>query len=121
MKFQLHECAKKAKNGTNYACKVGVMRYTSHIDRLEKLTACYHKSFVTDYIWSTSEKGRLRATALYLIQSIVERHGGSVEVDLATNTININVPKGEQGACAQEIEEQVGAIPINPKCVVKSP
>jgi len=87
-----------------------MMKYTSYQDRSHKLRPCYRKAFATDYIWSTSEKALLRATTLYLIQSIVGRHGGSVDIDLATNTINIDVPKNEQVACAQEIEEQVGAM-----------
>jgi hypothetical protein len=62
------------------------------------------------YVWSTSEKSKLRALSLYIIQSIVERHGGSIEIDLATDTINIDLPKQEKVACAQEIEEQVGAM-----------
>ena len=61
-------------------------------------------------VWSTSEKSKLRALSLFIIQSIVERHGGSAEIDLATNTINIDLPDEEKVACAQEIEEQVGTI-----------
>ena len=63
-----------------------------------------------DYVWATSEQTRLRSLSLYLIRSIVERHGGSIEVDLATDTISIDVPKNEEVACAQEIEAQVGAM-----------
>lgn len=63
-----------------------------------------------DFIWSTSEKAKLRAMSLYLIRSIVESHVGSIEVDLATDTINIDVPDEEEIACAQEIEEQVGGF-----------
>jgi len=62
------------------------------------------------YVWATSEEARLRALSLYLIRSIVERHGGTVDVDLATDTINIDVPDEEQTACAQEMEEQVGSM-----------
>lgn len=62
------------------------------------------------FVWSTSEKSRLRALSLFVIRSIVERHGGSAEIDLATNTINIELPDEEKVACAQEIEEQVGTI-----------
>jgi sensor histidine kinase regulating citrate/malate metabolism len=62
------------------------------------------------YVWSTSEKSKLRALTLYVIQSIVERHRGSVEIDLATDTINIELPDEEKAACAREIEEQVGTI-----------
>ena len=57
-----------------------------------------------------SEQVKLRATALYLIRSIVERHGGTIDIDLRTNTINIDVPEKERVACAQEMEEQVGAM-----------
>lgn len=56
------------------------------------------------------EESGLRATALYIIRLIVERHGGTIETDLATNTINIDVPEKERVACAQEIEEQVGRM-----------
>ena len=63
-----------------------------------------------DYVWSTSEQSRLRALSLYIIQSIVERHRGSIEIDLATDTIHIDLPDEEKVACAQEIEEQVGTM-----------
>ena len=63
-----------------------------------------------EYVWATSEKARSRALSLYRIRSIVERRGGTVEIDMATQTININVPEDEKVACAQEIEEQVGTV-----------
>jgi hypothetical protein len=40
----------------------------------------------------------------------VEKHGGTIVVDLGTDTINIDVPEQEKAACAQEIEEQVGKM-----------
>lgn len=63
-----------------------------------------------DYVWATSKQTKLRAMSLYLIRSIVESHGGTIEVDLATDTINIDVPDSEEVACALEIEEQVGRM-----------
>lgn len=60
---------------------------------------------------SRGQKAQLHATALYLIRSIVEKYGGTVEMDLATDTININVPEKERAACARHIEEQFGPIP----------
>jgi len=68
------------------------------------------KDAAENYVWSTSEKTRLRALSLYLIRSIVERRGGTIDIDLATDTINIDVPAKEQVACALEIEEQVGNL-----------
>jgi sensor histidine kinase regulating citrate/malate metabolism len=63
-----------------------------------------------DFVWATSEQAKLRALSLYVIRSIVEKHGGTIDVDLANDTINIDVPKTEEHACAQEIEEQVGSM-----------
>jgi hypothetical protein len=56
------------------------------------------------------QQAGLRATALYLIRSIVAKHGGTVEMDLETETINIDVPDKERVACAQEITEQVDGM-----------
>jgi len=61
-----------------------------------------------DYVWSTSEEAKLRSFSLWIIQSIVERHGGTVDIDLATDTLSIDVPAEKQADCAMEIEEQVG-------------
>jgi hypothetical protein len=63
-----------------------------------------------DYVLSSSEKSKARATSLFVIQSIVARHGGTVNIDLATYTLDIDVPPGEQLACAQEIEEQMRSM-----------
>ena len=69
-----------------------------------------HQHIASGYVWATSEKTRFRTLSLYLIRSIVEKHGGTVNIDLATDTINIDVPEQEKDACAHEIEEQVGAM-----------
>ena len=63
-----------------------------------------------DYVWATNEQAKQRAMSLYHIRSIVEKHGGTLEIDVATDAINIAVPENERVACAQEIEEHMGAI-----------
>ena len=63
-----------------------------------------------DFVWGTSKKAKSRALSLYIIRSIVEKHGGTVVIDMATNTIDIDVPEKERLACAQEIEENVGTL-----------
>jgi hypothetical protein len=40
----------------------------------------------------------------------VENHGGTIDIDLATNTIQIDVPQEEEAVCAKEIEDQVGKL-----------
>jgi hypothetical protein len=69
----------------------------------------YDEHGAKDFVWATSEQAKLRALSLFLIRSIVESHGGTLSVDLATDTISIDVPE-EEVVCAQEIEEQVGAM-----------
>ena len=62
------------------------------------------------YVRATSEVSRLRALSLYVVRSIVERYGGSMNVDLSTDTQKIKVPKEYERACFAEIEEQFGNL-----------
>ncbi len=86
------------------------MKQKSHRDTSDSLCAGYDKPAAANYQWKTGKKARLQALSLFLIRSIVEQHGGTIDIDLGTDTININVPEKERAACAQEIEEQVGAM-----------
>ncbi len=86
------------------------MRRKVHRETADTLGLTHDNHMAEDYVWATSEKSKLRALSLFLIRSIVERHGGTIVVDLATDTINIDVPPQEKTACAQEIEEQLGAM-----------
>ena len=61
-----------------------------------------------DFVWATNEEARRRALSLYMIRSIVEKYKGTAQIDAASDTININVPKEDQAACAHEIEGQLG-------------
>ena len=79
-------------------------------NRSDRSCPAQDKHVAEDYVWATSQKSKLRALSLYLIRSIVEKHGGTIKIDLATDTINIDVPDQEKDACAQEIEEQVGTM-----------
>jgi hypothetical protein len=85
------------------------MRHEDQWDKIMVDTALEDHS-LQNYVWASSDEARLKALSLYLIRSIVEKHGGTIDIDLATDTINIDVPEKEQIACAQEIEEQVGSM-----------
>ena len=86
------------------------MKHESYWNTSESLSLDYDEHVPEDFVWSTSEQAKLRALSLFLIRSILERHGGTIGIDLATDTINIDVPEEEQVACAREIEKQVGAM-----------
>ena len=86
------------------------MRLKGHRNTSGTFSPAQDDRLAEDYVWATSQKSKLRALSLYLIRSIVEKHGGTIKIDLATDTINIDVPEQEEDACAQEIEEQVGAM-----------
>lgn len=86
------------------------MRHENYQNIADPAGPGYDKHVAEDYVWATNEEARLRALSLCRIQSIVEKHGGTVEIDLATDTVNIDVPKGEAAACAQEIEEHLGGM-----------
>ena len=86
------------------------MRNESYWDTSDTLSQADDRRVAEDYVWATSEQARLRAFSLYVIRSIVERRGGTIDIDLTTDTIHINAPEEEEVACAQEIEEQMSAI-----------
>jgi sensor histidine kinase regulating citrate/malate metabolism len=96
--------------GNDCSEKVPTMTQKTHWNTSDTLSPVGDERMAADYVWATSQKSKLRALSLYLIRSIVEKHGGTIKIDLATDTINIDVPDQEKDACAQEIEEQVGAM-----------
>ncbi|MGD8513230.1 MAG: hypothetical protein PVG85_04695 [Deltaproteobacteria bacterium] len=57
-----------------------------------------------------SEKSRIRTLSVHIMRSIAERHGGTVEKDVLTDTIDIWVPESERAVCAQEIQAHVCAM-----------
>ena len=62
-----------------------------------------------EYIWSTSEKARMRAEALNSISMIVASYGGTVDVNLAFGKLNMKFPdsvsKEQELACAAKVEK----------------
>ena len=60
-----------------------------------------------DCVCGRGEAVRLRALKLYVVRSTAEKHGGTMEIDLATDTVNINVPEKEMDACTKEIAKQL--------------
>jgi hypothetical protein len=55
------------------------------------------------------EAVRLRALKLYVLSTTAQKHGGTVEYDLASDSVEISVPKEEISACTEEVAKQLGA------------
>ena len=55
------------------------------------------------------EAVQLRALKLYVLNSAAQKHGGTAEYDLATDSVEISVPKEEISACTEEVAKQLGA------------
>jgi len=60
-----------------------------------------------DYVWGTSQESKRHALSLSLIGSIVHKHGGTVQIDPETDSINIDVPDEEKLRCAEELSRKV--------------
>ena len=63
---------------------------------------------MSDYIWSTSEKSRLRASALYRIRCIVQEYGGKIlNIDLDNYLLDIQVPEEHRDECAMRVQAEI--------------
>ena len=62
-----------------------------------------------DCAGGNGEAVQLRALKLYVLNSTAQRHGGTVEYDLATDSVEISVPKEKISACTEEVAKQLGA------------
>lgn len=79
-------------------------------DPMQEKAAIKHERYWDRSAILSSEKARLHALQLYVMRSIAKSHGGTIETDLASQTINVTVPGIQGDVCAQEIEEQVSAM-----------
>lgn len=77
---------------------------SKHIDMQ---TQADESHLAEDYVWATSEESKCHALSLYLVGSIVHKHGGTVRIDPETHSINIDVPDEEKLACAEELSKKV--------------
>ena len=56
-----------------------------------------------------SADAHLRALKLFVLASTAQKYGGTMEFDLVTDTVEINVPKEALAACTREAARQLGA------------
>jgi hypothetical protein len=62
-----------------------------------------------DCVCGKADEVELRALKMYVLRSTAERYGGTIEYDLETDTVAINVPKKDIPACTEEVARQLGA------------
>ncbi len=54
------------------------------------------------------EKGNSYFLLLYLIRSVVEKHGGHMEIDENAGTYTVTISEGRKAACLRELKETIG-------------
>jgi len=85
------------------------MDYEEFGDTAETVSALDDAWVPDDCPGGNGEAVQLRALKLYVLRSTAQRHGGTAEYDLATDSVEISVPKEEISACTEEVAKQLGA------------
>lgn len=55
--------------------------------------------------WEEPTPEQMQSDSLLVIRGIVERYGGTVDVDIRTNTLYIDVPEGKEHEVALELDK----------------
>lgn len=61
----------------------------------------------SDFVWAQHWKSKQRTQKLQTIASLVHRYGGTVQVDIETNTLAIDVPEEHKVECALKVQEEM--------------
>ena len=96
----------------------GLAGTASHLRVLLFLASIMHKEiFMLSYqdFWNTPgissiEKARFHFLNLCVVRFVVEKHGGTMETDPATQTAYIRAPQSKGAVCAHVVEEQMNTI-----------
>jgi hypothetical protein len=59
---------------------------------------------------SNIEKARFHFLSLCSLRFVVEKHGGIIEIDPATQTAHICAPESKKAVCTHAVEEQIKII-----------
>jgi hypothetical protein len=86
------------------------MKDESHHNSTERLALTGTAKPTQHPVGTAGEQVRLRALAFFIIRATAQKHGGTVEFDLAADSISIDIPEKERAACVREIEAQLSAI-----------
>lgn len=54
------------------------------------------------------EKGSSHFLLLSLVRTVVEKHGGSMEIDQKTNSFTVTISESQKAACFRELEKIIG-------------
>ena len=59
---------------------------------------------------TSSEKTVLHALSMNVMRSIAEQHGGTIEINALTDTVDVLVPRSQVDICTREMEEQTNGL-----------
>ena len=59
-----------------------------------------------------SEKGPSYFLFLWTIRGVLEKHGGSMQIDRNTNTIVLRIPQAKKAACCEELERMKDLVKL---------
>lgn len=85
------------------------MDYEKHGAAGKQVRTLHDSSVSDDGVRRKSEDAHLRALKLFVLASTARKYGGTMHYDLATDTVEINVPKEALAGCTQEAARQLGA------------
>ena len=85
------------------------MDYEKHGTAAGEVRTLYDSGVSDDGVRRKSADAQLRALKLFVLASTAEKYGGTMEFDLVTDTVEINVPKEALAACTREAARQLGA------------
>ena len=97
------------------------MNYEEFDDTAEAVNDLGEAWVPDDCPGGNGEAVQLRALKLYVLNSAAQKHGGTVEYDLATDSVEISVPKEKISACTEEVAKQLGAAYRFFQCQRSSP
>lgn len=86
------------------------MHHDGFSNTLNEANDVYVPRAADDCVSGRGEEVRLRALKLYVVRSTAEKHGGTMKIDLAADTVSVNVPKEEMAACTEEIAKQLESL-----------
>ena len=60
-----------------------------------------------DHVVTSKQLSTTLLLMLHTLRSVVEKHGGAIEIDEKDNSLFLNIPESNKVACFKELEESI--------------